>query len=95
MNSKSKLYFPVTSSNIRLQDCFQTEQKSYRNKQDAWNVHGYEALSCKDVFQWFKMFREGCEDSEYDPRSGQPSTAQNLGTVAKIHNQWPKAIMQL
>ena len=30
------------------------------------------------------MFREGCEDSEYDPRSGQPSTARNLGTVAKV-----------
>jgi len=41
------------------------------------------------------MFREGCEDSEYDPMSGQPSTAQNLGTVAKIQNQWPKAITEL
>jgi len=28
----------------------------------------------------------------YDPRSVQPSTAQNLATVAKIQNQWPKAI---
>jgi transposase len=49
------------------------------------SVYGNESLSCIHVFEWLKTFREGCDDSENDPRSGQPSTAQNLETVVKVH----------
>jgi hypothetical protein len=39
-------------------------------------VYRNEALPCMCALKCFKIFREG-EDLENDPRSGQPSTAQN------------------
>jgi hypothetical protein len=35
--------------------------------------------------EWFKRFREGCEELEDDPSSVWASTALNLETVAKGH----------
>jgi hypothetical protein len=40
-------------------------------------VYGNEALSCICIFKWFKIFKEGYEDLENDPTSGQTSTDQN------------------
>jgi len=40
-------------------------------------VYDNTALSCICIFMWLKIFREGYEDLENDPRCGQPSTAQN------------------
>jgi hypothetical protein len=36
-------------------------------------------------FEWFKRFREVYEDLEDDPDSGQLSTSQNPGAVAKVY----------
>ncbi|GBM38505.1 hypothetical protein AVEN_24597-1 [Araneus ventricosus] len=38
-------------------------------------VYGVEAVSKKCVFEWFKRFRDGKEDVEDEPRSGQPPTS--------------------
>lgn len=89
------------SSNIKLQDCFKSQQNSYRNKQDAWNVHRYEALSCMHVLQWFKMFREGCEDSIWSKEcaaincSKLGNSCKNSESVAKGHHVTLKIIFTL
>ena len=39
-------------------------------------AYGDQALSCLNVFQWYGRFRDGREDNEDDPRSGQPTVSQ-------------------
>ena len=73
MNSKRKLYFPAATENIKT--VFKLSKTATETNKMLKSVHRYEA-----------MFREGCEDSDNDPRSGQPSTAQHFGRVAKIQN---------
>jgi hypothetical protein len=47
-------------------------------------AYGEEALSRSSVFEWFKLFKDGREDLQDDPRSGRPSTSRNADTVAYI-----------
>jgi len=39
-------------------------------------VYGDQCLSCTQVFEWFKKFKEGREYVGDDPKSGRPSTAK-------------------
>jgi hypothetical protein len=34
------------------------------------------------AFEWFKQFKDGHEDLQDDPRSGCPSTTQNVELIA-------------
>jgi transposase len=45
-------------------------------------VCGNEALSCSNVFEWFKRFKDGREDLQDDPKSGRPSASRNVEAVA-------------
>ena len=50
-------------------------------------VYCDQCLSCTQVFEWFKKFKEGKEYVGDDPKSGRPSTAktqENVEKVAKI-----------
>jgi hypothetical protein len=38
-------------------------------------VYGEKALSHSNELEWFKAFKDGCENLQYDPRSGHPSTS--------------------
>jgi hypothetical protein len=49
------------------------EKETYKMLQ---TFYGNFAVSCICIFIWLKIFREGYEDPENDPRSGQPSTTQ-------------------
>lgn len=49
------------------------------------NVNGNKVLSCVHVPELFKTFRQGCEDLVNNPNSKRQSSAQNPGTVAKVH----------
>jgi hypothetical protein len=60
---------------------FQTHESSSKN---TATVYDNEALLHMHVAKWFKRFIQGCENPEDDPRSGQPSTTQNVGTDAEI-----------
>ncbi|KAJ8948150.1 hypothetical protein NQ318_009238 [Aromia moschata] len=44
-------------------------------------MYGNESLSCTQVFEWFKRFKEGRETTEDDPRPGRPST-ENIEKIA-------------
>jgi hypothetical protein len=37
-----------------------------------------------EVFEWFKLFQEGHEDLQDDPRT-HPSASQNADTIANVH----------
>jgi transposase len=47
-------------------------------------VYGDEVLIRSSVFEWFKRFRDGCEDLQDDPRSGRPSTSRNADTIKNV-----------
>jgi hypothetical protein len=47
-------------------------------------VYSDEALSGSNVFEWFKLFKDGRADLQDDPRSGRPSTSRNANTIANI-----------
>jgi transposase len=47
-------------------------------------VCGDEGLSRSSVFEWFKLFKEGCEDLQDDPRSERPSASRDADTIANV-----------
>lgn len=50
-------------------------------------AYGDSALSQKNVYKWYKLFQEGREDVNDEPRSGRPSTSttdENVGEVKKM-----------
>ena len=44
-------------------------------------VYGDQCLSCTQVFEWFKKFKDGREYVGDDPKSGRPSTAKTQENV--------------
>jgi hypothetical protein len=47
-------------------------------------VYGDETLSHRNVFEWFKRFKDGREDLQDDPRSRRPSASRNADTIANV-----------
>ncbi|RLU18027.1 hypothetical protein DMN91_010269 [Ooceraea biroi] len=45
---------------------------------------GDQAMSQNRVFEWYRRFRDGRENTEDDPRSGRPSTAITDKNVEKV-----------
>jgi hypothetical protein len=62
-------------------------------------VCGDEALYGTNLFEWFKPFKVGREDLQYDPRSGRPSASGNADTFANVpemvtrYRRWALRIM--
>ncbi|KAJ8948191.1 hypothetical protein NQ318_010467 [Aromia moschata] len=46
-------------------------------------VYGSECVSCTQVFEWFKRFKEGRKTTEDDPRPGRPSTSKTDENIEK------------
>ncbi|KAJ8939419.1 hypothetical protein NQ318_020874 [Aromia moschata] len=49
-------------------------------------VYGNDCLSRKQVFEWFKRFKQERETTEDDPRPGQPSTSKTDENIEKLLN---------
>ncbi|KAJ8958126.1 hypothetical protein NQ318_006059 [Aromia moschata] len=47
-------------------------------------IYGNECLSHTQVFEWFKLFKEGRETTEDDSRPGQPSPSKTDEHIEKI-----------
>jgi len=47
-------------------------------------VYGDECLSCTEVFEWFKRFKEGREEIGDDQRPGRPSTSKTDANIEKV-----------
>jgi len=47
-------------------------------------VYGDECLSCTQVFDWFKRFKEGREEIGDDQSPGRPSTSKPDANIEKV-----------
>ena len=47
-------------------------------------VYGDECLSCTQVFEWFKRFKEGREQVGDDQRPSHPSTSKIDASIEKV-----------
>jgi len=47
-------------------------------------VYGTGAVSRKCVYDWFKLFRDGKETTEDEPRSGRPSTSRTPDMIERV-----------
>jgi len=47
-------------------------------------VYGDECLSCNQVFEWFKRFKEGREEIGHDQRPRLPSTSKTDADIEKV-----------
>ena len=54
-------------------------------------VYGEYAVKKSSVFEWHRWFKEGRENVQDDPRSGQPKTQRTDADVRK-YETWPAQI---
>jgi len=47
-------------------------------------VYGDECLSCTQVFEWFKRFKEGRKEIGDDQHPGRPSTSKTEANIEKV-----------
>ena len=48
------------------------------------NVYGDECLSCTQVFEWFKRFKEGKEEIKDDQHPSRPNTSKTDASIEKV-----------
>jgi hypothetical protein len=53
-------------------------------------VYGDECLSHTQVFEWFKIFKEGRGEIEDDPRPGRPCTSKAVANIEKVGETFRK-----
>jgi len=63
---------------VNNKHCFKLTKAALKKHKILATVYDNEALLYVHVANWFKRFIQGCENLEDDPRSGQPSTSQNV-----------------
>ena len=49
-------------------------------------AYGEYAMKKSSVFEWHRRFKEGREDVQDDPRSGQPKTQRTDANVGRVRN---------
>ena len=64
--------------------CFKAGKNTMETLQMVNAANGDQALSRSNVFQWYGQFRDGREDIEDDPRSGQPTECRSDNNFEKI-----------
>ena len=69
---------------LAIKFCFKAGKSASETLQMVNAAYGDQALSRSNVFRWYGRFRNGREDNEDDPRSGQPTECRNDNNVEKI-----------
>jgi hypothetical protein len=64
--------------------CFKLGKMPIETYEMLQTVCGDETLNRNCEFDWFKRFKDECEDLLNDPRSERPSTSRNADTVANV-----------
>jgi transposase len=72
----------VMEQRVNIKFCVNLGKKRIETYEMLQTVYGDEALSRTSVFEWFKRFKDGCEDLQDVPRSGRSSTSRNADTIA-------------
>ena len=47
-------------------------------------IYGDECLSCTQVFEWFRMFKEGREEIGDDQHLSRPSASKTVANIEKV-----------
>lgn len=77
MNSKIEI-----RANIKF--CFKLGKSATETFEMIQKAHGEKAMSRKNVFKWFALFRDGREQIEDDFRSGRPKDGRSDENVRKV-----------
>jgi len=69
---------------LAIKFCLKAGESATEALQIVNAAYGDQALSRSNVFRWYGRFHDGREDTEDDPRSGQPTECRNDNNVEKI-----------
>ena len=73
-----------TEQSICIKVCFKIGKSPTETYQLLQQAYGEDAMGRKQVFDWFRRFKEVRTTVESDPRSGRPSTSRNEEMIAKV-----------
>jgi hypothetical protein len=66
---------------VNVKFCVKLEKSATEMYNLLKKVYGDECLSCTQVFEWFKRFKEGREEMGDDQCPGHPSTSKTDANV--------------
>ena len=69
---------------VNVKFCVQLGKSATETYDLLKKVYGDECLSRTQVFEWFKMFKEGREQIGDDRRPGRPSTSKTDANIEKV-----------
>ena len=73
-----------TKQHICIKFCFKIGKTATETYQLLQQAYGEDAMGRKQVFDWFRRFKEGRTSTESDPCLGRPSTSRNREMIAKV-----------
>jgi hypothetical protein len=79
--------------------CFKLDKTPIETHEILQTNCGDEVLSRSNVSKCFKLFQDGRDNLQEDPRSGRPSTSRNSDTIANVREmvtrdlRWPLRMM--
>ncbi|GBM57467.1 Putative uncharacterized protein FLJ37770 [Araneus ventricosus] len=69
---------------VNIKFCFKLGKTATETHELLVKVYGVEAVRKKCVFEWFKLFRDGKEYVEDEPRSDQPPTSTTPDNIERV-----------
>ena len=73
-----------TEQRICINFCFKLGKTGTETYEMMKTAFGDEAMSRARVLEWFRLFKEGRQSVNCDPRSGRPSTSRNVEKIAQM-----------
>ena len=69
---------------VNIKFCYKLGKTAKETHEMLVQVYGTGAVSRKCVYDWFKLFRDGKETTEDEPRSGRPSTSGTPDMIERL-----------
>ncbi|GFX92122.1 protein GVQW3 [Trichonephila clavipes] len=73
-----------TDQRICIEFCFKLSKTGKETYEMIKTAFGEEAMRRARVFEWFRLFKEGRQSVNNDPRSGRPSTSRDEDKIAQV-----------